>query len=215
MQVLTIDRIRRALQNPSKDKKGLAEALRIPASSITALLAEGPDQKPRGIKVSEVPTIVEYLELDRVPLMGLVGAGGEVEPFFEQSPPEGWEMIQLPFMVEEGLIALRVMGDSMPQRYDEGDLLIVWKTQRNSVESLYGSEAAVLTSEGRRFVKRIMPSSKAGTVDLHSFDGRLPLVGIRLDWISEIKYTFRRSQLEWSRKPEPRDNRGGPRSRGR
>ena len=51
----------------------------------------------RLVKASEIEPIVTYLELNRVPIMGRVGAGAVIEPDLEQIPPEGLGDIELPF----------------------------------------------------------------------------------------------------------------------
>ncbi len=43
--------------------------------------------------------------------MGSVGAGGDINPFYEQAPPEGWDYVQVPFLADPDLIALEVQGD--------------------------------------------------------------------------------------------------------
>lgn len=55
-----IKEIREGLKKPGKSKKGLADALRIQPSGVTALLTAGRNGKPRGVKASEVPIIRAY-----------------------------------------------------------------------------------------------------------------------------------------------------------
>lgn len=190
MEIVTLDQIKKALENPDLTKGGLAAAMGIRPSGVSDLLAG-----ERELKVSEMPALVEYLRLDRVRVVGRIGAGGDIDPFYEQMPAEGWDTIQIPFLVDPDMVALQIDGDSMPGRYDDGDVIVVWKTQKLPLEAFYGEEAAVLTEDGRRLLKRIEQGSKKNTVDLHSYDGRKPIVGVKLTWIGEIHLTLGKNQL--------------------
>lgn len=119
-----------------------------------------------------------------VPLMGYLGAGAEVEPDFEQVPPEGLDQIELPFSLDEDLIAFRVRGDSMLPFYKDGATIVVYRDQKRPLESFYGEEAAVRTSDGRRFIKTIMRGQE-DTVTLYSSNAS-PIENVRLEWIGEI-----------------------------
>lgn len=123
-----------------------------------------------------------------VPVMGFLGAGAEVEPDFEQVPPEGLFDITVPFDLPGELIAFEVRGDSMRPVYRNGHIIIVYREQRRPLEYFYGQEAAVRTSDGRRFIKTIMRGVE-DTVTLSSWNAD-PIEGQRLDWIGEIFATL-------------------------
>ena len=65
-----------------------------------------------------------------VPIMGYLGAGAEVEPEFEQVPPEGLDQIDLPFPVPDEMIAFKVTGNSMLPVYRPDHIIIVYREQR-------------------------------------------------------------------------------------
>lgn len=119
-----------------------------------------------------------------VPLMGYLGAGAEVEPEFEQVPPEGLDQIELPFSLDEDLIAFTVRGDSMLPFYKDGATIVVYREQKRPLTTFYGEEAAVRTSDGRRFIKTIM-RGQDDTVTLYSSNAS-PIESVRLEWIGEI-----------------------------
>jgi repressor LexA len=126
-----------------------------------------------------------------VPVMGYVGAGSEVEPDFEQVPPEGLEQIDLPFSIDEELIAFKVRGDSMLPFYKDGAMVVVYRDQKRPLESFYGEDAAVRTVGGRRFIKTIMRGNEG--VNLISWNAA-PIENVHLEWIGEIFATLAPSQ---------------------
>ncbi|MER8959337.1 XRE family transcriptional regulator [Mesorhizobium sp. M0701] len=121
-----------------------------------------------------------------VPLMGYVGAGAEVEPDFEQVPPEGLDQIEVPFHLPADMIALQVKGDSMLPQFRDGVVIIVYREQRRSIESFYGEEAAVRTTDGRRYIKTILRGQDG--VNLISWNAPA-IENVHLAWVGEI-FTF-------------------------
>jgi repressor LexA len=127
-----------------------------------------------------------------IPIMGFVGAGAEIEPDFDQVPADGLYQISLPFPLPAEMIAFEVKGDSMLPVYKEGFAIVVYREQQRPLESFYGEEAAVRTTDGRRFVKTIQRGSD-GCVNLASFNAPL-IENVRLEWIGEIFTTMPRRQ---------------------
>ncbi len=118
-----------------------------------------------------------------VPLMGYIGAGAEIMPDFEQVPPDGLEQIEIPFSLPDEMVAFQVRGDSMLPVYREGCIIIVYRNQKKPLEAFYGQDAAVRTSDGRRFIKTIVRG--ADGVNLMSWNAN-PIENVSLDWIGEI-----------------------------
>lgn len=127
--------------------------------------------------------------------MGYIGAGAQIEPEFEQVPPEGLFTVDVPFAIPEGIIALGVRGDSMLPRYDDGDVILVYSEQHRSTESLLGEECAVRTATGVRYLKRLMRGYQRGTFNLESWNAKT-IEDIELEWIGEIYLTVRAGQIK-------------------
>jgi repressor LexA len=188
--MLDVRLIERGLAKPGKTKGGLAAAMGVRPGAVSEILAG-----IRLIKASEIAPIIEYLELNSVPIMGRVGAGASIEPEHEQVPPEGLGEVELPFPISEETIAFEVSGDSMLPKYENGDIIVVYREQRHPLSSFYGEEAAVRLKTGERYLKTIERGQSSGQVNLTSFNAK-PIAGVRLDWIGEICVTLPRGQIE-------------------
>jgi len=181
--------IERAFERTGKSKGGLARLLDVRPGAISEILSG-----IRLIKASEVGPIMEYLGLNAVPIMGRVGAGAVIEPDNEQVPPEGLGEIDLPFPIEEELVAFEVSGDSMLPKYENGDVIVCYLEQRHPLSSFYGEEAAVRLKTGERYLKTIERGKGTGLVNLSSFNAK-PINGVKLDWVGEICVTLPRGQI--------------------
>lgn len=120
-----------------------------------------------------------------IPIMGYIGAGAEMEPDFEQVPPDGLDQIEIPFPLPDDMVAFKVDGISMLPVYRPGTILVVYRDQKKPIESFFGIEAAVRTAKGRRYIKTITRGTQANTVNLMSFNADM-IENVQLEWIGEI-----------------------------
>ena len=187
--MLDINLIVRGLEKPGKTKGGLAAAMGVRPGAVSEILSG-----IRLIKASEIDLIVAYLGLNLVPIMGRVGAGASIEPEYEQVPPEGLGEVELPFPIAEETIAFEVAGDSMLPKYENGDIIVVYREQQHPLSSFYGEEAAVRLKSGERYLKTIERGKSPTLVNLTSFNAK-PIKGVKLEWIGEICLTLPRGQI--------------------
>ncbi|RWO68949.1 MAG: S24 family peptidase [Mesorhizobium sp.] len=192
-------RFRERMEAQGHTMKSLSLAAGLNESFVRDMLQRG--RRPSLDKFSRLvailgTTVAEIMGEDippdsprMVPLMGFVGAGAEVEPDFEQVPEDGLDQIPVPFALPADMIAFQVRGSSMLPQFRDGAVLIVYREQRRSTESFYGEEAAVRTSDGRRFIKTIFRANQRDRVNLMSWNAQ-PIENVHLAWVGEIFTVF-------------------------
>ncbi|WP_410052824.1 XRE family transcriptional regulator [Bradyrhizobium sp. SZCCHNRI1058] len=178
-------------------QEDLAEAVGTKQNNVSRWIA---GVEPRGqtrdriLELARESGLIEEERRGRnvIPIMGDIGAGARIEPDYEQAPPDGFDQVELPFALgAEDVIGFRVLGDSMLPKYEPGAVIVVYRNQTRATQHLVGEFAAVRTSDGHRYLKRIMPSSKPNLYNLESFNGAVrPILGVGIVWASEIIATI-------------------------
>ncbi len=170
--------VEKALERPGLSKTGLARALGIPNSAVTALL-----KGDRRIKADEVPKLRKYLRLDSVPLKGFVGAGGSAE--FYELPEDDLDRVPAPDEVTESTVAVQIRGESMGAPLNNW-IVYYDNVQRPITRALHDKLCVVGLSDGRVLIKLVKPSKVKGLYHL------VPLVGdtifdVPIEWAARVK----------------------------
>jgi repressor LexA len=192
------EKIRAIMDAADLTQMEIAERFEVSQSTVNRWLT---GSEPEGHRRDAINAAYERLidegpaEADgsTVKIMGYIGAGAEIMPEFEQVPPEGLNQVHVPFPLPAEMLALEVRGDSMLPVYKDGHVIIVYKEQKRPTTAFFGEEAAVRTSDGRRFLKTIMRGA-GNAVTLMSFNAA-PIEDIQLEWIGEIFATIPRLQV--------------------
>jgi len=191
------EKLRAIMDAKSWKQMHMAEHFSVSQSTVNRWLAGAEPEGQRRDAINEAyEQLIESRPTDDsgwhpVSVMGFIGAGSEILPEFEQVPEGGLDHVHVPFALPDEMIALEVRGDSMLPVYKDGHVVIVYREQKKPVAAFFGDEAAVRTSDGRRFLKTIM---KGAPVTLVSFNAA-PIENVSLEWIGEIFAVLPRSQL--------------------
>lgn len=191
------EKIRAIMKSTGMKQMQLAERMEVSQSTVNRWLAGAEPEGHRRDAINEMyDQVVEDGPKEQsgtiVPVVGLIGAGGQIEPEYEQSPPEGLDQIWIPFELDDDLIAFEVKGISMMPVYREGHVIICYKEQKRPIDFFYGVDAAVTTSDGRRYLKTIIKNGS--NIDLYSFNAD-PIPNVKLAWIGEIFAAMPRSAV--------------------
>ncbi|VTZ28139.1 Putative phage repressor (fragment) [Methylocella tundrae] len=81
-------------------------------------------------------------------------------------------------------------------RYDPGDVIICWREGVNA-DDVIGSEAAIRTADGKRYLKRILRGARTGTFDLESHNAA-PIRSVKIEWAAAVQGVVRFGQ--WRRR---------------
>lgn len=169
----------------------LAEHFHVSQSTVNRWLAGSEPEGHRRDAINEAyESLVDHTPAEtggtEIPVMGYLGAGAEVEPDYEQVPPEGLDQVHIPFPVPDDMIAFIVRGLSMMPVYRPDTVIIVYREQHKPIEAFYGMDAAVRTADGRRFIKTITRGARPNTVTLTSWNDPTPIEDQMLEWIGEV-----------------------------
>jgi phage repressor protein C with HTH and peptisase S24 domain len=178
----------------------VAEYFQVSQSTVNRWLAGSEPEGPRRDAINAAyEDLVDHgpsspAEGSIVPVMGYIGAGAEIEPEYDQVPPEGLDQIWIPVTLPDDLVAFEVRGISMLPFYKEGHIIVCYREQKRPLEVFFGEDAAVRTVDGRRFLKTIERGSGRG-VNLRSFNAPL-IENATIEWIGEIFAVLPRTSIK-------------------
>lgn len=122
-----------------------------------------------------------------VPVVGIVAAG------------EGWVQADAKFdpiefsIRGDDLIGIEVRGDSMSPVYRDGDTLFCNRHFGRHVDNLIGLDCAVLTDDGRGFLKILKRGSRPGRYSLKSYNPHVDDVeNVLINWAAPVKWIKRK-----------------------
>lgn len=133
-----------------------------------------------------------------VPLVGRIGAGGEVALFDDQD--EEFEMVLRPPLTLGPVMALVVTGDSMLPKYDPGDIVYVTREHDGVLPQYLGRHCAVHLSDGGTYLKILSPGTASGRYTLRSLNAG-DMENVEVIWASPVLFTMPRSARSELRQP--------------
>lgn len=148
-------------------------------------------QGKRRIQPREMPILVNLLKMEgrsEVPVVGCVGAGGEI--VFEDAYHRGegmYDVHPMPGMDTNGLIGLEVRGDSMWPVFRDGYIVFIKRDGWDRVEDDALTDWAVCRiDDGRTLLKEIRQSHVPGHYDLTSQNAP-PIENVKLIWATPVQ----------------------------
>lgn len=131
--------------------------------------------------------VVDLVEdLPRVPVVGRVGAGAQVESIDDYALGAGHRSAQCPTGLDpQSTVAVEVVGDSMLP-IDEGWLLFYTRNYEGVPSECLGKLCVVqLADNGPRYVKRLKQGRGSGLFNLYSTNAR-EMEDVSLAWAAPV-----------------------------
>lgn len=196
---INIDAIRAALAREMQRKnikaKRLSKRAGLGETAVRDIMETVDDPRVGTlIKLAEaLETPVASLFGGEIPVLGKVGAGGEI--LFEESPEP--KMVERPPLATGAMMALEVSGDSMMPVYREGDIIYVRRDHEGVLPEYLGEECAVHTVEGGTYLKTLSPGTMPGRYTLRSFNAA-DMENVEVVWASPVLFVMRRRRRQFS-----------------
>lgn len=125
-----------------------------------------------------------------VPVIGYVGAGGEIYSIDDYAQGAAEDQIEKPPGLSENAVALRVKGDSMWPAYRDGDLL-VYDSEPLPPANFLTKECVIRLRDGRTYIKVLMQGSQPLRYTLMSYNAP-PMPDEDVEWAAPVGWVMRR-----------------------
>jgi transcriptional regulator with XRE-family HTH domain len=202
----SIQRIRDAIEAEMKRKgfsrRSLSSAAGLSESAVRDLLTRVDNPG-----IGTLRKVAEALEMPvdaltgaglMVPVVGKIGAGGEV--LFSLDPDaelndDAVDMVPRPPLVTGRLMALEVVGSSMLPKYEDGEIVYCRAPSGDHghiPEDAIGSYCAVRTSDGGTYLKVLAKGSAEGRFTLRSLNAP-DMEDVEVIWASRVLFVMPRS----------------------
>ena len=139
-----------------------------------------------GVRPSElIDSATAWLEID---ITGVISDDNEIKPVSANGAGNHTFTTRVPAALGEQDAAL-VLGNSLYPRYDDRDV-VTFTWQDGDIQSVVGKECVVLLSDGRIFLKTIVPGDGPDNYHLTSYNAR-PLLNVRVARVARISWVNR------------------------
>jgi transcriptional regulator with XRE-family HTH domain len=138
----------------------------------------------RAAKALGVP-MARIIEIDTVPLLGLVGAGAQLVFNHETHGP--FDEVDPPPESSGSVVAVEVKGDSMLPSAENGDLLYYEDRREPVTDDLLNRLCVIGLPDGRVMVKKLQRGRSPGLFHLYSSNGD-PIFDQPVAWAARVTW---------------------------
>lgn len=128
-------------------------------------------------------SLADLLASPRVPVVGFIGAGGEV--IFEEVEHD--DPVARPPGISGRLVALVVNGTSMLPKYRDGDIIYIQREHDGLLPDYIGEDCAVRLVSGETFIKQLIRGSTEDRFTLLSLNAP-PIEDVEIEWATPILF---------------------------
>lgn len=193
-----IDIVRANLQRLMDERNIKRKPLGVAAGLGETAIRDIFDQKRNSVSSSTLLKLAEFFDVTMdeiggrggVPLLGRIGAGGQVI-FLHENEIEEAEYVARPPLTGGRLIALEVVGDSMMPKYEAGDVIYIRRDHDGVLPEYLGDYCAVRTSDGGTWLKILSPGSAPNRYTLRSLNAA-DMTNVEVEWASPVLWVMPR-----------------------
>lgn len=201
-----IDAIRALIEAEMKGKgfsrRSLSKAAELSESAVRDLLSR--TDNPGIGTLRKIATALE-IPVDKitgtiamVPVLGKIGAGGEilfsVDPDRELNGDSDILMVPRPPMAVGKMMALEVSGASMLPKYEDGEIIYIRRDHDGMLPEYIGRYCAVRTVEGGTFLKILAQGSEPERYTLRSLNAP-DMENVEIEWASPVLFVMPKGAL--------------------
>lgn len=187
------DTIEREMAKKGFSRRSLSNAAGLSESAVRDLLTRthnpGIDTLRKVAEALEMPVDALTGSGLTVPVLGKIGAGGQVLFAAENEDESGWQTVPRPPLVAGRLMALEVVGSSMLPKYEAGDIIYVRHDHDGILPSYLGKYCAVRTAEGGTFLKILAQGSRPDRYTLRSLNAE-DMADVEIQWASPVLFVM-------------------------
>lgn len=201
-----IDRIRALIEAEMKAKgfsrRGLSKAADLSETAVRDLLTRTDNPG-----IGTLRSVAEALELPfdkltgemmTVPVLGNIGAGGEilfaVDPDKELNDLEDMPQVPRPPLTVGRLMALQVVGASMLPKYESGEIVYVRRDHDGVLPEYLNRYCAVRTADGGTFLKVLTAGSEPDRYTLRSLNAP-DMQNVEVVWASPVLFVMPNQEI--------------------
>lgn len=191
--------IERAMRAKGFSRRSLSKAADLSESAVRDLLSRTDNPG-----IGTLTKIADALEMPvdqltgsglMVPLLGNIGAGGEIvfmgDPEDELYGSESLPQVPRPPLVTGRLMALEVKGSSMLPKYEDGDVIYVRRDHDGILPKYLGRYCAVRTADGGTWLKVLSPGSEMGRYTLRSLNAP-DMENVEVVWAAPVLFVMQK-----------------------
>lgn len=187
------DSIERAMKAKGFSRRSLSSAAGLSETAVRDLLTRtdnpGIDTLRKVAEALEMPVDALTGAGLTVPVLGKIGAGGQVLFASEDEEEGSVPSVPRPPLVTGRLMALEVVGSSMLPKYEAGEIIYVRRDHEGVLPSYFGKYCAVRTSDGGTYLKILTPGSEPGRYTLRSLNAE-DMADVEIEWASPVLFVM-------------------------
>lgn len=185
--------IEREMRKKGFSRRSLSKAADLSESAVRDLLTRtdnpGIDTLRKVAEALEMPVDALTGAGLIVPVLGKVGAGGQVLFAAESEEEVDLPTVPRPPLVAGRLMALEVVGSSMLPKYEAGDIIYVRREHEGVLPSYLGKYCAVRTADGGTFLKILTHGTQPGRYTLRSLNAE-EMADVEIEWASPVLFVM-------------------------